>query len=354
MMRAHARHGARVLAIAVLVPALALGSCTDDPGRGKAASFCDTHDCIASFSEGTGSIVRCVDGKWSHSGGRPGACSHHGGVRETSAAPDKEWSEPSSTTRTDRRTPGLGDGTELASPSTEALNASAEQLVRNYYSDLDIRNFSAAWVRLTIEARATMGPYDTWRKGYENTLSNEPSNVDATLNGDGGATVTFTLRSTDLDECGEHVRGRFAATWNLTRTQNRWRVARANAMRVTGGHPANDPADCSSLPDDGQNRAGQEAPDVDPCITSCDSGGPRGNGYTVVCADGEISHSGGIQGACSHHGGVAGDDPSSSPGSSSPGYDSPSSPGTGSVHVDGYFRKDGTYVRPHTRRAPRP
>ena len=29
-----------------------------------------------------------------------------------------------------------------------------------------------------------------------------------------------------------------------------------------------------------------------------------GNGYTVVCADGSVSHSGGIQGACSHHGGV--------------------------------------------------
>jgi hypothetical protein len=29
-----------------------------------------------------------------------------------------------------------------------------------------------------------------------------------------------------------------------------------------------------------------------------------GNGSTVVCQDGSISHSGGIQGACSHHGGV--------------------------------------------------
>ena len=29
-----------------------------------------------------------------------------------------------------------------------------------------------------------------------------------------------------------------------------------------------------------------------------------GNGSTVTCADGSISHSGGIQGACSHHGGV--------------------------------------------------
>jgi hypothetical protein len=32
--------------------------------------------------------------------------------------------------------------------------------------------------------------------------------------------------------------------------------------------------------------------------------GPQYNGYTVVCADGWISHSGGRQGACSHHGGI--------------------------------------------------
>jgi hypothetical protein len=32
--------------------------------------------------------------------------------------------------------------------------------------------------------------------------------------------------------------------------------------------------------------------------------GIDGNGYTVYCEDGTISKSGGIQGACSHHGGV--------------------------------------------------
>jgi hypothetical protein len=31
---------------------------------------------------------------------------------------------------------------------------------------------------------------------------------------------------------------------------------------------------------------------------------PNGHGYTVQCADGTYSQSGGIQGACSHHGGV--------------------------------------------------
>lgn len=34
------------------------------------------------------------------------------------------------------------------------------------------------------------------------------------------------------------------------------------------------------------------------------NGGPQYNGYVVTCRDGWISHSGGIQGACSGHGGV--------------------------------------------------
>jgi hypothetical protein len=48
---------------------------------GSPAGFCTTHRCIASFAEGHGTIVQCADGEWSHSGGRPGVCSRHGGPR---------------------------------------------------------------------------------------------------------------------------------------------------------------------------------------------------------------------------------------------------------------------------------
>jgi hypothetical protein len=48
----------------------------------SSASFCTTHRCIPSFYEGTGTIVQCADGEWSHSGGRPGVCSGHRGVKE--------------------------------------------------------------------------------------------------------------------------------------------------------------------------------------------------------------------------------------------------------------------------------
>lgn len=41
------------------------------------------------------------------------------------------------------------------------------------------------------------------------------------------------------------------------------------------------------------------------------------------------------------------------PVSRSPSYSPPSYSGGGSVHVRGYYRKDGTYVRPHTRSRPR-
>jgi hypothetical protein len=46
----------------------------------SASDFCSSHPCITGFDSGTGSIVKCGDGLWSHSGGVSGACSHHGGV----------------------------------------------------------------------------------------------------------------------------------------------------------------------------------------------------------------------------------------------------------------------------------
>src|SRR5437588_2433198 len=46
------------------------------------SSFCSYFSCIASFWTTTnGYVEQCVDGLFSHSGGRSGSCSHHGGNR---------------------------------------------------------------------------------------------------------------------------------------------------------------------------------------------------------------------------------------------------------------------------------
>jgi hypothetical protein len=55
----------------------------EGPGSSSHATdteFCATHSCIPNFPNGKGTIVQCVDGEWSHSGGLDGACSDHGGV----------------------------------------------------------------------------------------------------------------------------------------------------------------------------------------------------------------------------------------------------------------------------------
>jgi hypothetical protein len=61
-----------------------------------------------------------------------------------------------------------------------------------------------------------------------------------------------------------------------------------------GGGPSAKPSTPSySAPDTSSTPPGENIPNYE-----------NGNGYRVQCADGTYSHSGGIQGACSHHGGV--------------------------------------------------
>lgn len=43
--------------------------------------FCSYFTCIDTFEDGRGYVVQCADGDFSKSGGRPGACSSHEGVR---------------------------------------------------------------------------------------------------------------------------------------------------------------------------------------------------------------------------------------------------------------------------------
>jgi hypothetical protein len=52
-----------------------------DPSYGTASPGGDppAEDRIPNYDNGTGYPVQCADGMWSQSGGRSGACSHHGG-----------------------------------------------------------------------------------------------------------------------------------------------------------------------------------------------------------------------------------------------------------------------------------
>ncbi len=63
-------------------PSSTPGPSVEGPGsysHATDAQFCSTHSCIENFPNGSGYIVQCTDGEWSHSGGVSGACSDHGG-----------------------------------------------------------------------------------------------------------------------------------------------------------------------------------------------------------------------------------------------------------------------------------
>jgi hypothetical protein len=54
--------------------------CSGDLIYSPPSTFCSYFPCIASFWKSTnGYVDECNDGKYSHSGGRQGACSYHGG-----------------------------------------------------------------------------------------------------------------------------------------------------------------------------------------------------------------------------------------------------------------------------------
>jgi hypothetical protein len=54
-----------------------------EPAPSDSIDFCSSHACIDNFDNGSGYIVQCNDGMWSHSGGLSGACSYHGGESGT-------------------------------------------------------------------------------------------------------------------------------------------------------------------------------------------------------------------------------------------------------------------------------
>jgi hypothetical protein len=100
-----------------------------------------------------------------------------------------------------------------------------------------------------------------------------------------------------------------------------------------------------------------------PTITSSSSS--ESSIPTARCADGTLSYSTSRRGTCSWHGGVAEwlDSSPSTSTTTSPDYTAPrrsTSPSSNdteyrpkTVYVRGYTRKDGTYVAPHMRSAPR-
>jgi len=225
-------------------------------------------------------------------------------------------SPPDNDTESTRR----ADAIKRARARERARAQAVADVVRDYYGNLDAKELTAAWARLSPSVRAQLGEYETWAAGQQGTVEVEVTSVHTERASKTSASVAVALRSTSVDVCSRTVHQRFAGTWTLSRSGGRWSADDLQIEKTGGGAERTDYAECDDNSGASPNSSAPAQPDYVPddpgaavpdpgddpsfCDThACIPNYDNGNGSTVQCADGTYSHSGGIQGACSHHGG---------------------------------------------------
>ena len=148
--------------------------------------------------------------------------------------------------------------------------------------------FVAFWTNQTYDG-VRLSAYSP-AAGHEFDLECTPGEGAVVCTAGDGGEVTFSQTAVDAYTLSQAKR--YVASHDVG----------ARAFPWTGSHPtSNAPpssppstqAPAPSAPDTSSTPAGGNIPNYE-----------NGNGYRVQCTDGTYSHSGGIQGACSHHGGV--------------------------------------------------
>ena len=203
--------------------------------------------------------------------------------------------------------------TGATGPSGATARTSATAAVRDYYHLINGGRFERAWTALTPGLRSDLGGYYAWRRGYRFTLRTRVLDARVVQQGGGTATVRVRFAGDAKDACDSNVTQTFTGTWALAAVGGRWVATKALATRVSGPDVVDHVSDCPSQGSAGSASVPSYAPPPytppsGPTYTPPGSNIPNyenGNGYRVQCADGTYSQSGGIQGACSYHGGVS-------------------------------------------------
>jgi hypothetical protein len=233
-------------------------------------------------------------------------------------------SSDDSDTTTTTTTAGTGatGATGPTAPSGASLSRGAAiRVVQKHYRDLNRGRLGPAWEDFSGQLKSELGPYSKFVDGYSLTEGTYLQSVRGTSLTPRAVRVAVDFDADNVDVCGDHVRQRYDGTWVVTLDPAGPILADADIEFVTGGDPVRDVSECPAPPEPKpppprlKRSYGSDYPD--PYLPPSDAGGfcathdcipnfDNGSGYVVQCEDGTWSHSGGIQGACSWHGGVRG------------------------------------------------
>jgi hypothetical protein len=118
--------------------------------------------------------------------------------------------------------------------------------VLGYYQDIFLLRFRDAWDRLGPTLQTEFGGYDSWKAGYRRTLTVRAFNPIVIARSRDEASVSVSIRSLDLDACGDRVSQRFGGTWSLVRDGLDWRLMNADITKVGGEELVTDAGACPS------------------------------------------------------------------------------------------------------------
>ncbi len=125
------------------------------------------------------------------------------------------------------------NGVEL--PEVDAKTADindAKQAFKNYHKAITNKNYREAYEILSYKQKEFVGDYDSWVKGFSDTISSEVSAMTLTSSEENACTFDYTLTARDRHDSGNVKVQVFEGQVTMAKDKGKWYVRSAKSSRV--------------------------------------------------------------------------------------------------------------------------
>ena len=116
-------------------------------------------------------------------------------------------------------------------PKTAEINAAKTAFI-NYHKAITNKNYREAYETLSYKQRERVGDYDSWVKGFADTITSEVSSMTLTSSEEGVHSFNYTLTARDRHAVGNIKVQVFEGQVTMAEDKGRWYVRYAKSNRV--------------------------------------------------------------------------------------------------------------------------